>query len=259
MSSGSRVASFDTEWSPRDYLRDYYTDVEADERETIPFFVRSIEEAAPAPRVLFFGAGPTLHHVFLAAPTATRIDVSDYLVPNLVEIERWRDDRPGAHDWRQFVRLTLQSEGIPDPADEAIAERQDLTRRKLNVIRSGGDAGLADPLGRRRRGAYPVVFSAYCADSATSSKDVWERWMLNIASLVSPGGLFVTAALRNCPGYRVGARTFPAAGIDELDMARVLSRGFDPERVRVEVRHVPEHRSAGYSGIVLARAWKCGR
>ncbi|HEX5900250.1 MAG TPA: hypothetical protein VFY32_12680, partial [Solirubrobacteraceae bacterium] len=92
-----RYASFDTEWVARDYLGDYYRVVEPDERETIAYFVDAIKDAAVGEAVLVFGTGPTLHHVFLAAPKASEIHLADYLPANLEEIERWRTRAPGAH------------------------------------------------------------------------------------------------------------------------------------------------------------------
>jgi hypothetical protein len=60
-------ASFDVDWVPKEYLADYYSVVQPDELQTIAFFVDAMEEVAPDEPVLFFGVGPTLHHVFLAA------------------------------------------------------------------------------------------------------------------------------------------------------------------------------------------------
>ena len=64
--------SFETDWEPRDYLADYYSVVEPDERATIAFFVDAMKDVTPGEPVLVFGVGPTLHHVFLAADKASR-------------------------------------------------------------------------------------------------------------------------------------------------------------------------------------------
>ena len=56
--------SFDSDWVPDDYLTDYYSELEPDEAETIPFIVDALRDADPQEPVLFFGVGPTLHHVF---------------------------------------------------------------------------------------------------------------------------------------------------------------------------------------------------
>ena len=60
-------ASFDADWVPGEYLEDYYAVVEPDEVETIAFFADAIRDTRPQAPILFFGTGPTLHHVFLSA------------------------------------------------------------------------------------------------------------------------------------------------------------------------------------------------
>jgi hypothetical protein len=241
-----RYASFDTDWVPRDYLADYYRVVEPDERETIAFFVDAMKEAEPGKPVLFFGTGPTLHHVFLAAPRASEIHLADYLPANLEEIERWRARDPAAHDWRAFVRYTLECEGVADPSEEDVARREELTRSKVTRLLEV-DGRRPVPLDE----VYATVISAYCADSATDDRAMWETFMANITALVGPGGLFLTAALRRCSAYVVGGKRFPSANVDEHDMRHVLAAGFSP---KVQVRELEGHAAQGYSSVVLARA-----
>jgi NNMT/PNMT/TEMT family protein len=241
-----QTASFDTDWVPRDYLTDYYSLVEPDERETIAFFADAIEAAPVGEPVLVLGTGPTLHHVFLAAPVASEIHLADYLPANLEEIERWLAADPAAHDWRPFVRYTLECEGLIAPTDEDVMRREELTRSKITRLLVV-DARRPIPLERR----YDTVISAYCADSATDDRAVWEIFMTNIVDLVAPDGLFITAALRRCRSYLVGDKRFPSANVDEYDVRRVLERRFSP---RVEVRHLQGHEAQGYSGVVLASA-----
>ena len=100
---------------------------------------------------------------------------------------------------------------------------------------------------------YAVVISAYCADSATADTATWESYMRNIAGLVRPGGLFVTAALRHSTGYVVGGKTFPSASVDEADLRRVLEPEFDWDDGVIEVCDLSAHRSHGYTSIILAR------
>jgi hypothetical protein len=239
-------ASFDTEWAPREYLADYYSEVEPDERETIAFFVDAMREVPPGEPILFFGVGPTLHHVFLAAGRASEIHLADYLAENLAEIQRWLDHEPDAHDWSAFVRYTLEREGLAAPTDREIRQREELTRAKIARLLEV-DAGHSPPLPDR----YATVVSAYCADSATGDRATWETYMRNIAGLVRPGGTFVTAALRRADHYLVGGKPFPSANVDEHDVADVLAGDF---AATVEVRELAQQRPHGYEGIVLARA-----
>jgi hypothetical protein len=239
-------ASFDTEWAPREYLADYYSEVEPDERETIAFFVDAMRDVPPGDPILFFGVGPTLHHVFLAAGRASEIHLADYLPENLAEIQRWLDHEPDAHDWSAFVRYTLEREGLAAPTDREIRQREELTRAKIARLLEV-DAGHSPPL----PGRYATVVSAYCADSATGDRATWETYMRNIAGLVRPGGTFVTAALRRADHYLVGGKPFPSANVDEHDVADVLAGDF---AATVEVRELAQQQPHGYEGIVLARA-----
>ncbi|HEX5898462.1 MAG TPA: guanitoxin biosynthesis pre-guanitoxin forming N-methyltransferase GntF, partial [Solirubrobacteraceae bacterium] len=176
----------------------------------------------------------------------SEIHLADYLPANLEEIERWRTRAPGAHDWRPFVRYTLQCEGLRAPTDEQITRREELTRSKITRLLEV-DARHPVPLDQH----YATVISAYCADSATDDRATWETLMANITALVAPDGLFLTAALRRCRSYVVGDKQFPSASVDEHDLRRVLTPRFSP---RLHVRDLQGHEQQGYSSIVLADA-----
>jgi hypothetical protein len=239
-------ASFDADWVPGEYLADYYAVVEPDEVETIAFFTDAIRETVPGEPILFFGTGPTLHHVFLSAGRASEIHLADYLPRNLAEIQRWLEREAGAHDWRPFVRYTLECEGLRAPTEAQLAQREELTRAKVTRLLEA-DAGDREPVAAR----YGTVVSAYCADSATADRATWESYMRHIAGLVAPGGVFITAALRRSRSYLVGGKRFPSADVDEHDLRAVLEPEFECE---IAVREVPDHARLGYEGIVLATA-----
>lgn len=248
-----KTSSFDS-WIPRDYLTEYFGELQQDERLVLRYFVEQLRGTEVGP-VLLFGCGPGLNHAFLTAPYFSELVLSDYLARNLAEIEAWLHADPTAHDWDPFVRYTLVCESGRTPTEAQIQTRVKAIRAAPTAL-LWADAGLADPLGSAYRGRFATVLSAFCADSATDDKGVWARYSHNIASLVRPGGLMLTAALRRSRRYRVGSRYFPAADIDELDLRTLLTQDFLPATVQVEVRAVPEQREQGYSGILLARARK---
>ncbi len=243
-------------WNPRDYLNEYYGEVQEDETNTLRFFVESFR-AAPVGPVLCFGSGPTLHHVILAAPRATEIYLADYLPDNLAELERFRRGEPDAHDWSPFVRYTLECETGAVPRDAQIRERLELLRSKIAGLLPA-DAYLTDPLGAQFRGRFSTVLSPYCAEAATSDKATWQRLCSNIASLVAPGGLFLTSTVRLCSHYKAGPNFFPATSIDEGDLERVLQQDFRADSIEVRVRALEEDGSRGFSGILLGRGVKPG-
>lgn len=253
--TGPELSSFDR-WVPKDYLNEYFSGVNEDERQVIRYFCDELRLAERGP-VLTFGCGPGLSHVFATAPYQTELVLADYLRGNLDELDAWLRGDPHAHDWNEFVRYTLRCESDVEPDPVAVSSRM-AALRSANVRLALADAGERDPLGPQFRGHFATVLSPFCAESITADKQAWARYCQNISSLVRPGGLMLTAALRRSRQYRVGTRYFPSADIDENDLRDVLARDFDPETVAVEVREVPQHLEQGYAGILLARARKRG-
>ena len=241
-------------WVPSDYLAEYYSELQEDERSTLKYFVEQIRAAPPGP-LLCFGCGPTLHHVLLAAERMSEIYLADYVPGNLQEISRWQRREPGAHDWSAFASYILECESGRTANSEQIDVRFELLRSKISGLLHA-DANLPDPLGPAFRGFFSAVLSPYCAESATGERATWTLFCRNIASLVRPGGLFLTSALRLCERYKSGNRFFPATPIDEHDLRQVLAEDFQVNSIEVETRQLHEHTEQGFSGILLARALK---
>ncbi len=219
-------ASFENDWQPREYLAEYYSAVQPDERRTIAFFVDAMRDADPNEPVLVFGVGPTLHHVFLAAGKSSEIHLGDYLATNLERDRHWIERDREAHDWRPFVRYTLQCEGLPAPTRDDVARARGAHAGQASRSCCRSTCGAPIRCGRPDIRPYATVISAYCADSATADRQTWETYMGRIAALVRPGGTLLTAALRRSHGYRVGGKTFPSANVDEDDLRAVLEPCF---------------------------------
>lgn len=251
----SDYACFDADWQPRAYLAEYYRSVEPDEQRTIAYFVDAMRRVAPGQKVLVFGVGPTLHHVFLAAEKASEIHLAEYLPENRQEIGRWLSRDPDAHDWRPFVRCTLECEGIDAPTEQQIDRREELVRAKVTQVLPA-DLRLSCALANGGN-RYDIVISAYCADSVTSDRAEWRTFMQRILALVGQGGLFMTAALRRSNGYLVGGKLFPSACIDERDISAFLEQHCENDGIAVDVAPVDPTGAKGYSSIILAHGRCC--
>lgn len=249
--------SYERDWVAKDYLKYYYSAVNADEEHTVRFFANSVRKIDDLGDVLFFGCGPTLHHVFLAAPKARAIILADYLKSNVDEVEKWIRGDADAHDWTPFVRFTLQCEGIEEPTEGDIKEREQLTRSRITSLLSDTDINDQDPLGEEGKGRYTTVISAYCADAVTTDKGVWRQYMANIASLIAPGGHLLVSALGNTKEYHVNGKVFPCVNLSKEDMRAALERDFVHDTITVEeVTSLGEQEELGYTGIILARSTK---
>jgi SAM-dependent methyltransferase len=242
------------EWQPAEYLREYYRDVEPDERYLLEFLVEAMREIPPVPIALDFGCGPTVHRLFPLVPRVREFHLAEYLPLNRAAVAGWVAARPEAHDWSPFARETLRIEGDLAPPEARVYDRQQATRERISEI-VPADAGEIDPLGRERRASYPLVTTHYCADSATDDLETWRRYMQNIAGLVRPGGHFVVSALGGSRGYRVGSHWFPGASITAQDVSDFLdAAGFTG--IDLRERAVPDRTEQGYGSVIFARATK---
>lgn len=249
---------FLTTWDPRQYLTTYYQTVEPDEIVTIRWVVDILKSSVhDNPLTLIYGIGPAIKDAIPVAPYAREIDVTDFNPSNLREIKRWVSRNDSSFSWTPFIKYTLECEGIK-PIGRAIRQREKIIRNKIKrFIESDADHILKELAYARGksdyRAPYDLVISMYCIDSSTDDKAVWRQRMQNIAHLVAPGGLFITAALGNTSYYEVGDMTFPSANVSRQDLTDILALDFSPESIRVEERGIEGH---GYNSILLAYARK---
>jgi len=242
-------------WNPKTYLNKFYSKIEPDEVATIAFLSKVAKQISPRQKILEFGSGPTLHHIFPFIPSASEVHLADFLKPNLEEISKWVHGKKDAHNWDSFISYTLKCEGEKKPLLNDIKIRKLETKNKITkYIRA--DAGQTDPLGKSAHESYPVVISCYCADSATDNHSDFKRYIKNIVSLAEPGGVFILACLRKARYYRVGNVSFPSANVDEHLVRKILDVDFLPKSIKIEVKRLPSHKEQGYTSIILAYATK---
>jgi hypothetical protein len=242
------------EFDPKAYLREYYSDLETENSALVQFFVDVYKTIPNASSLLDFGGGPTIYSLIGAVNKVKEIHICDYLEANLSEILQWLRGDKNAFDWQPFVSatLTLEKDRPCTPSD--IAEREEQLRKRITRL-SRCNARLNPPLpGSVHK--YDVVLSTFCAESATDNRQHWRTFMFNIASLVRPGGKFITSALKGAHSYSVGRKIFPAVNLDEADFAwGLITAGCKPESIYI--RSIPADRpSRYYQGLMLATAEK---
>jgi hypothetical protein len=251
MTTGAGYASFDRDWSPEDYLRDYYREVQPDEDVTMRFLVEAAALVGEVPALLEFGCGPTVHHLLPFAPRPAEIHLADYLPRNLDAVRTWVDGRGTAWDWSPFTELTLRHELRRAPQPWEIREREVATRERVRSFQRA-DARHPQPLadGTRR---YAAVLCCFCPDSITADIDEWRRCTEHVASLVAPGGWFVLTALGGADRYRVGGRSFPSPRVEVDDIADVLlGAGFSRLGTSITSAVTGDADEHGFDAVLLA-------
>jgi SAM-dependent methyltransferase len=190
------MASIKESWSPKDYLKQYYT-LEKLSTDEVKLFKYIIDFLDKFPRNYFenfidFGAGPTVHRLIPFAFHVKNIYIADYNTENLKEIENWIKELGNAHGWDDQVRHILKLKHQSNASKNFNLYKKTIRGKikKLMVC----DILKTQPIKIKKK--FDCLASFYCADSITPSKKVWERAMKNMLGLVKPGGWIILAALR---------------------------------------------------------------
>jgi len=238
------------------YLNTYYRQPPtADETVVSEFLVADFARHPPTGRFLELGCGPTVHHALPFAPHVDEIHMADYLAENLAQVELWRNAAAGAHDWTQYAAMALRHAGIP-PTPEAVATREELTRRKITRTFA---CDLKVETQADVRGEYDAVGCFYCAEEIGISPEEWRRVLACATDHLRPGGTFYMAALAEMRSYHVvdaaGTRIdFPCAYVTESGVREALvDLGFSLERMRLERRSI-DHSDCGVTATLVVAA-----
>lgn len=273
MSHDSDQKKFQTEFSAKEYLQNYYAKADlmmvhkyvvertaAAETMRIMMFLDAV--CSPLIRAFFgkekaivleLGGGPTLYQLMNIADEVKEIHFTDYVEDNLNEIRAWKNSESSAFDWKNFFKaaLMIKNDTI-HIGEEKVESLEKELRRKITKIEQSDifqkDLGVA-------KESFDVISTHFVAESATSSKDQWEAALKNIYHKLGVNGLLFMSALRGAKSsYKVLEKSFPAVELYENDMeAGLKSAGFHV--IRVSPIHV-EDKSNNYEGFMFVVAQK---
>ncbi len=239
-------------FDPKEYLQECFPEPDDEYRFGIRFLLDTLHKLPPDLFVLEFGAGPALHSVAALVPYAREIHFSDYVPANLVEVQQWLDNTPNAYDWRPFIKIILEKEGI-DPTPPIIAEREAQMRSKVTkVLRC--NAFEPAPLGENAA-QYDLVLAPYCTDVAASTVEEWVQVIKNVTTLVKPGGWLLVGITTGATINTVGKQAFSCVDLSDQDMLDgFIAAGYNPDTFYLDKIPVPYGRE--YTGLTNALAQK---
>jgi hypothetical protein len=253
----SAIACDGQDWSqfePRAYLHEYYSDLGAENIALLRFFAESYGELPSGGLLLDFGGGPTIYPLISATTCVAEIHFSDYLESNLREVRRWLSGDTAAFDWNPFIRKALELETGRPCTDREVEQRARKIRACITCI-TRCDASRTPPIDAPMA-SYDIVLSNFCAESATADREQWRAYMANISSLLRPGGALIVSALKGASQYAVGDCSFAALDISEDDLLETLEENGFP-RKSIDLRSVPADRpTRDYQGLMMALARK---
>lgn len=251
----SSFSSFDS----KDYLNEYYSRIGTENETLLRFFNSSYKKAKKNGLMLEFSGGPTIYPLISAAPVVKEIHFTDFLDTNLQEVQKWKNRSVEAFDWTIFFRKVLEIEGKINIKKDDIYKRETLLRSKMTTF-IHCNAFERNPLGKNYREMYDLLNVNFVPDSIANSKQVWERLIKNICSLIKPNGLLLMSALKDATYWKAGKSFFPAVKIDENDLERILKNlHFEIQTLFMIPAEVVDEKARnyeGYKGMIFIAAKK---
>jgi len=238
------------------YLQTYFTKIDPDERAIIKFLVKNFQKIKGKPNMLEVGCGPGIQHVLPSVPYVKQIYLTDFLKENIIEIEKWRYKKKGAHDWRKFTKYTLSLE---KNNTETINNRERKLRNKISYL---GQCNVLNKKPVKINKKFGVVGFFYCAEVVTEKKIIWDNVLKKVTELIdSNGHLFMVSVLAT--HYYVienddgSFEKIPTMYLLKRDFRNILQKlNYNLKETAIEIIKTPSMSDHGITSIILICAKK---
>ena len=242
------IAAFD----PREYLDECFAEPDAEYRFSVQFMVNALRNLPSELLVLELGGGPTLYSAAMLAPLAREIHFSDYVPASLDEVRNWLNGEAHAFDWRPYIEIILEQEGLL-ATPQAIADREAEVRRKVTQV-TWCNILAKTPLGQWPY-KYDLVVAPHCTDVAANSVSEWRQVVRNIGTLVAPGGWLFISVSTGTTINTVGSQVFECVDLTGKDIYQgYIGAGFDQDTLFLDSTAAPAKYE--YTGVIHAIARK---
>jgi hypothetical protein len=171
-------------------------------------------------KMLEFGGGPVVMGHISAAPYVSEIVHAAYTADERREIELWKNETDGAHDWKptfQYVVGKLESKD----GDEAWQEREALVRSQFKLVSC--DITQEHPIGPTEE---PMPFSIICTclvlEASCKTYTEYKASIKKLGNLLKLGGYLVMLVVENETYYKVGDHKFPVLTLTLREVKEAL-------------------------------------
>ena len=240
-------------FNPAEYLNEYYRSVQYENDQLLRFFARASKLVPDRSTFLEYGGGPTIYQLVSFAPRVSSICFTDYIEKNILSVKDWIKTEEYAHDWSDFITVSLQHEGIAHPSREHIKQREAQIKEKLSTF------GYVDAFNRHRDKVplqhFDIVSANFVAESISFDEASWKKSLDSLLSYVKPGGFISMTAIRGATYWKTGDKRFPAFSVDARSISDELTvRGFAIEMIdeidaEISDQEHPDYQ--GYNGMVF--------
>lgn len=234
--------NFSAHFSPRDYLKEYFSAWDIEDEFTMSFLHRIYEGLEPQETMVEIGGGPIIHQLISARRKVESIIFAEYLARNRFEVKTWKQNHKAAFDWDPYFEYIARLE----KTDEPVADMKRSLRQKIRAI-IPCDILRPPVLPAIPDSQFDLVSVHFCPESITSDESEFVAGMSRIVSLAKPNGLFVMSFLKESEIYAVGSKNFSAYPLTEKKLLETLS-ALDCQPLHLE--HGPANPQFEYPGTM---------
>ncbi|XP_040067182.2 phenylethanolamine N-methyltransferase-like [Ixodes scapularis] len=157
--------------------------------------------------LLDVGCGPITCNVFPATKSVQDVVLSDFLLGNRLEVEKWLRGAPDAIDWSCYSESLARLEGFSDIKRGA----EEITARTRKAIRKvvPGDILTPGVLQKEHQEKFDVVLSCFCLEAASLDEATFRTATQNVGDLIYEGGILILCGVLGRHEFSVGGVKFP--------------------------------------------------
>ena len=255
------VASF----SAKLYLQGYYSSVGQDW--TTKFRLKVIREFfqkyhskwdRSSARLLEFSGGPVIANYISAAPHVGEIVHSAHTEGERRELELWKNNAEGAHDWLPFIKhIVSDVEGLQGEA--AVQERITLLRSKITKIVS---CNIHDknPVDIEEGEKFSIVCSSFALEVACKTYDEYKAGIKKLVKLLRLGGYIAILLAELETFYCVGKEKWSMLSVSMDQLKEALEEAgcvvLMSERDPASIHHIENPTITDDKACVFIAAYK---
>jgi len=260
--------SYLDEFDPKVYLADYYATSEGSSNEgsTAGFHRHQVYDFyakynskwnSKTARLLEFGGGPVIKPLISAAPYVDQITFAAYAESERREIELWKHEKEGAHDWSShFKNIVNEVEHIA--GDDAWREREKLLRKRISSI-VPCDILNENPLLVKQE-PFEIISTHLCLEAACLSYAEYIVSIKKLVGLLKPGGFLLMLIVERQTFYMVGRKKWFTLYLTLEQIKEALAKaGMEIVifvRDPAKMKYIQEPKASDYTAFVFVAAQK---
>ena len=188
--------------------------------------------------MLEFGGGPVIDNLISAAPYVREIVFAAYAENERKEVELWKDNKQGAHNWSPFFQFVVNK--LEGKGESVWQEREALVRDKMKAI-IACNIFQEHPLGiEHEEELFDIISTSLCLEAACKSYDEYKTAVKKLGKLVKLGGLIIITAVEGQTFYMVGEQKWFSLSLTHAQITEALElAGFEILQKPSDKRRAP--------------------